>query len=31
MTQAAGFREERTRRRINELIRQMNAEDQNWK
>lgn len=28
---AAGFREERTRRRINELIRQMNAEDQNWR
>lgn len=28
---AAGFREERTRRRIDELIRQMNAEDRNWK
>ena len=28
---AAGFREERTRRRIDELIRQLNMEDQNWK
>lgn len=31
MTQAAGFREERTRRRIDELIRQINMEDKNWK